>query len=99
MTARNFQIDPNYAHQILGYGELSPRQSGRLVRACQSLWSRDNALDEVDRAKEDSKHKWRPETVMLIRDTEMLAAAHGVVPGDGQLFGDAPGDDGQEIPE
>lgn len=100
MTARNYGIDPNYAWQILGYGDLSPRQSRRLVRACNDLWARDNALDEVAQAKDNPKHKWRAETVLLIRDTEMTAARYGVVPADGELYGEPEdGASGQEIPE
>ena len=89
VTARNYQIDPNYSWQILGYGSLTPRQSRRLVRACNDLWARDAALDELDRARGDGSHKWNPETVLLIKDTHETAARYGVDVGSGALFGDS----------
>lgn len=99
VTARNYGIDPKYCWEgPLGYGELSPRQSRRLVRACNDLWARDNALDEIERAKTAGKgHKWSAETVLLIRDTEEIARRYGVDVADGFLFGDA--EDAGEGPE
>ena len=93
VTARNYGTDPKYTFEsLLGYGQLSPRQSRRLIRACNDLWARDNALDEIERAKSAGKgHKWSAETVLLIQDTEEIARRYGVDVADGFLFGEAEG--------
>lgn len=72
MTARNYSISPVQAWGELGFGQLTPRQAGRVTRACNELWAYDNALEEVTRKRGEHDKDPRVEDVILAHEIDTL---------------------------